>query len=94
MSEKYPTTIDDIQKEQWVILQNRSIHIPGDERSRTNPGHGYPAHDEKFIGMETYDDEKELKDRIIQLKDKRADFKVVKMIPCQVTTTVEVDISV
>ena len=25
----------------WVILEFGSINIPGDERSRTNPGHGY-----------------------------------------------------
>lgn len=26
----------------WAILTFGSITIPGDERSRTNPGHGYP----------------------------------------------------
>lgn len=25
----------------WAILTFRTIHIPGDERSLTNPGHGY-----------------------------------------------------
>lgn len=31
---------------QWLIIvfgQERTL-IPGDERSRTNPGHGYPEH--------------------------------------------------
>lgn len=27
-----------------IILKQNSVTIPGDERSRTNPGHGYPAH--------------------------------------------------
>lgn len=31
----------------YAIIEFRKIHVPGDERSRTNPGHGCPAHDEK-----------------------------------------------
>jgi hypothetical protein len=27
-----------------IILKQNSVTIPGDERSRTNPGHGYPEH--------------------------------------------------
>ena len=27
----------------FVILSFYTVFIPGDERSRTNPGHGYPA---------------------------------------------------
>ena len=26
-----------------LIFDSTSVYIPGDERSRTNPGHGYPA---------------------------------------------------
>ena len=29
-----------------IIFDERHIHHEGDERSRTNPGHGYPAHTE------------------------------------------------
>jgi hypothetical protein len=28
----------------YIILVEKPIQIPGDERSRTDPGHGYPAH--------------------------------------------------
>lgn len=28
----------------YALLEFSSIFIPGDERSRTNPGHGYPEH--------------------------------------------------
>lgn len=31
-----------------IIFDSTSVYIPGDERSRTNPGHGYPG------GTETY----------------------------------------
>jgi len=26
------------------VYKSNSVHVPGDERSRTHPGHGYPAH--------------------------------------------------
>lgn len=38
----------------WAIIQIRSIHIPGDERSRTAPGHGYPAHTEQAVVYQAY----------------------------------------
>lgn len=27
-----------------LVYKSNSVHVPGDERSQTNPGHGYPAH--------------------------------------------------
>ena len=37
-------TINDIPDgDVFLILKPTSVHVPGDERSRTNPGHGYPA---------------------------------------------------
>ena len=29
--------------DRYAIIQTERFDIPGDERSRTNPGHGYPA---------------------------------------------------
>jgi hypothetical protein len=40
--------------EHWVILTNRTEAIPGDERSRTNPGHGYPASTLRYIEYEVF----------------------------------------
>ncbi len=31
-----------------IIFETASVYVPGDERSRTNPGHGYPGGTEKF----------------------------------------------
>ena len=28
----------------YAVVYTKSTRIPGDERSRTNPGHGYPAY--------------------------------------------------
>lgn len=42
------------------VLETHTIHIPGDERSRTNPGHGYPAHDEHYQRLHEFANEAEL----------------------------------
>jgi len=40
----------------WAVLiyKSSSVYVPGDERSRTNPGHGYPAHTETYESFEHY----------------------------------------
>lgn len=54
-ADKYASRICDIPKEpHWAILKTGSIYVPGDERSRTNPGHGYPASTEYHIDYEVY----------------------------------------
>lgn len=35
-----------------IIYGTRNIWVPGDERSRTNPGHGYPEHTDHFDDIE------------------------------------------
>jgi hypothetical protein len=46
-SMKYVHSLDDLpvvgKDDCYAILVFGSIYIPGDERSRTNPGHGYPG---------------------------------------------------
>jgi len=64
MSYKSKTTyvhdLKEIPKEpHWVIMTQRNIRIPGDERSRTNPGHGYPAHYETCFDYRYFTDEDE-----------------------------------
>lgn len=40
--------------EHWAILTSESVTIPGDERSRTAPGHGYPEHTENYLSYAAY----------------------------------------
>lgn len=35
----------------YVIVEIDSVNIPGDERSRTHPGHGYPAETRYYPSM-------------------------------------------
>jgi hypothetical protein len=41
----------------WAILVFGSITIPGDERSRTHPGHGYPESTETTVSYYVFTDE-------------------------------------
>lgn len=38
----------------YAALVTKSITIPGDERSRTHPGHGYPEHTEESLELVTF----------------------------------------
>lgn len=58
----FVTKCEDIPAgEHWAIIENASIHVPGDERSRTNPGHGYPESTQHFITYVAYTDEETFK---------------------------------
>ena len=48
-----------------LLLTDLRVHIPGDERSRTNPGHGYPAHDVSYMSVEVNDSERSLEESIL-----------------------------
>lgn len=40
----------------YAALVKRSIYIPGDERSRTHPGHGYPGGTEEVTDLRVFKD--------------------------------------
>lgn len=50
--------------EHYALITVGSIFIPGDERSRTNPGHGYPDHTEETVDYEVCSGEEELKEKL------------------------------
>ncbi len=37
-----------------IVYEKESVYIEGDERSRTAPGHGYPAHTEHYDTFKHY----------------------------------------
>ena len=57
---------DMIDGPHFAIIEFSSIHIPGDERSRTNPGHGYPASTEPVVKYIAFTNEEEWKEKIIE----------------------------
>ncbi len=50
--------------EHFVILEFSSISIPGDQRSRDAPGHGYPAHTEETVTYIVYKTQEDWKAEI------------------------------
>lgn len=44
------------------VLYDVSVWIPGDERSRTNPGHGFPERHETYKQFKSFKTEEELID--------------------------------
>jgi len=65
---KYVTSKEDLPVgTHYVILTFGTITIPGDERSRTHPGHGYPESTETTISCEVYETEEGWKAEIQKL---------------------------
>jgi hypothetical protein len=59
----------------WAILEFDSIFIPGDERSRTNPGHGYPEHTETSVRYIVFCDEASWKQEIERRTADRSSYQ-------------------
>lgn len=45
----------------YAVILQESVYHEGDERSRTHPGHGYPAYTENFEVIKKFKDEAELR---------------------------------
>jgi hypothetical protein len=60
-------TKDIPQGEHWAILDDNSLRIPGDERSRSAPGHGYPESTEHYVGYTAYTDREEFEEDLRRL---------------------------
>lgn len=89
-----PNDIPDV--EHWAIIEQSGVYIPGDERSRTNPGHGYPGGTHNFIRYELYLTEEKLLLAIEEREEakygsKKA-YKVIKVTPMKVNTSFSISI--
>ncbi len=71
---KKVTSPQEIKKSSLAVMvfETHSIYHEGDERSRTNPGHGYPPHWETIntVNYYQFDNEDELKAWIASNKNK------------------------
>lgn len=92
---KYCNDKQDIPKgEHYAVLVFGSIHIPGDERSRTAPGHGYPEHTETKIDYIAFDSRVECESWIERSERYgKPNFQIVVATPCAVNRTTTVEIS-
>jgi hypothetical protein len=52
-------------KEHWAILTPGTVFIPGDERSRSHPGHGYPESTENTLSYRWFETEEGMKTALV-----------------------------
>ena len=73
----------------WAILTFTSVHIPGDERSRTNPGHGYPASTERYVEYTAFTNEEEWEAEIKLLEERhvRTSYSAMRVTPAASATS-------
>lgn len=76
----------------WAIIKEGTIHHEGDERSRTNPGHGYPAYSETYNSYTEYTDYSKLMKDISYYNKSNTKFRVVKIIPMEIETQITLTI--
>jgi hypothetical protein len=94
---KYVSKHGDVpQTRHWAILKFSSIHIPEDERSRTHPGHGYPAEDRPIVMYEAYTDHHEWEKAVTDLETNargRETYVAMEVNPAKITLTATVKVS-
>lgn len=90
---KYIKRVSEIPDgEHYIALQNQNIYIPGDERSRTNPGHGYSASTQSYLTFRLFDDKAECENWVAKQQYPEK-FKILVIKTCNTTTKVTVNIS-
>lgn len=85
---------DDLLKEhRWAIITFDTHYTPGDERSRTNPGHGYPESHDPYVILRAFTDQDAWENEISRLTKARKTFKAFTMQHASVSTTVNVQVT-
>jgi hypothetical protein len=74
--------------EHFAVVYTDSIFIPGDERSRTNSGHGYPDSWETRQVYKAFQDQTALEAWIASNSKDKTDFVVLKAQPLMMDTKV------
>ena len=91
---KSPTEIPKIPH--FAIVEFSQVHHEGDERSRTNPGHGYPAYSETVCQYISFDSktawEQEISKRMQSKYGRKDDFVAITATQAQITTQTIVNV--
>lgn len=89
--------LSDIKEMKYAAIVEDSYYVEGDERSRTNPGHGYPGHTVNYSKFIEFKDEEEMKKWIISNESSALNKKKYKIIRYEnlkvsLKTSIEVDV--
>jgi hypothetical protein len=60
----------------YAAIVKASYYVPGDERSRTNPGHGYPTETVSYHKLVEFDNEDTLKNWLLK-QPSNSDHRVI-----------------
>lgn len=81
--------------DKYAVIINRTIHHEGDERSRKNPGHGYPAYSENVQELKTFANYDEFV-KWVEAEEKwqgsRKDFAPIKYTELEIVRTTQISI--
>lgn len=88
---------DDVPTDKhFAIVIFSTYHVEGDERSRTNPGHGYPAHTEHKAEYRAFTSKQEWEQEVAKLANQKgyssANFVALVVQPATITTEVKVNV--
>lgn len=78
--------------EHWAIITTSSYTVPGDERSRAQPGHGYSEHTVETINYEAFTDFARFEQSVINRTNRNEWFTAAKVNPLQVEKKVTIQI--
>lgn len=68
----------------WAILYDQGIHIPGDQRSRDCPGHGYGEHTENKTVYVAFMDRADWERQVGDMTKKNEKFTAIAAKPVKV----------
>lgn len=74
----------------WMVVTENSVLVPGDERSRTAPGHGYPEHREYYKNVQCFDSLVAMQVYVASIHDKKT-YWALEATPLIFKTTLELD---
>ena len=78
-----------------AALVTKSVTIPGDERSRSHPGHGYPEHTEEYLELVTFADKAAMEEWVKRSTTgySKPSFKLIRYEELNYETTVSVKVT-
>lgn len=83
-------------KPHFAAIVSGSITIPGDERSRTCPGHGYPESTQSTRDYIAFESEVEMNEWVAKRQEReweRHNFRVLFVSPCEISVSTKVAVS-
>lgn len=81
----------------YAAIIDKSYHVEGDERSRTNPGHGYPAHDVSYKEFKPFGSKEEMEEWVLSEESmvfNKAKYKIIQYGEMVVSSTIKVEVKV